>query len=318
MNRVVLVSVYAAILFVISCDRRPEGVLSDKEMVRLIADMEVAETYLRSHNAGYYNDSIRDSAVKYVLDRHGLTKAEFDSTMMWYGRNIDKYHQLFPKVEQELAARQRAVTGKDAAEIDVNDFWPYSRHFCIAANSGSDNLAFSIPVSGVARGERFNWKMRLNSGVSGNVVFGVEYENGTIGYCYQSSGASRRMDMRIQTDSSQTVKRVFGSFRLRSIDDMPLWVDSISLQSQPFDSTQYYRLNSQRTYYGPRRRTLRNDTVYDKTGSASEVSLTGKPEGSSMSESAIRKSRDKAAKMDSSVSETKSGLRIKKAVTTQP
>ncbi len=47
-----------------SCDKRPKGVLSDDEMVRLIADIEVAEVYMQQHNSGYYNDSVRDSAVQ--------------------------------------------------------------------------------------------------------------------------------------------------------------------------------------------------------------------------------------------------------------
>lgn len=83
-----------SLMLLSSCDKRPKGVLSDDEMVRLIADIEVAEVYMQQHNSGYYNDSVRDSAVQWALERHGLTKADFDSTMTWYGRNIDEYRDL--------------------------------------------------------------------------------------------------------------------------------------------------------------------------------------------------------------------------------
>ena len=47
--------------------------------------------------------------------------------MTWYGRNIDEYRDLYGKVDVELAARQRAVTGMEDTDIVSTDLWPYSR-----------------------------------------------------------------------------------------------------------------------------------------------------------------------------------------------
>ncbi len=262
-------------LLVVSCNKRPKGVLSDDEMVGLIADMQVAEVYMQQHNSGYYNDSVRDSAVQWALDKHGLSKADFDSTMTWYGRNIDDYLNLFGKVDAELAKRQNKAIGETEKNLVSADLWPYSRHIMISENSPSNGLAFSLPLNDLSKGERITWKMRLRGLPSGNVLLGVDYDNGTSSYMYQSPNGNSKIDMTLQTDSSYNVKRVFGYVRVKEDHSLPVWIDSIALQRIPIDSTEYYRIHSQRRYSGLHKRVRtseRKDTIEEdsKTGAILE------------------------------------------------
>ncbi len=261
----------------VSCNKRPEGVLSDDEMVGLIADMEVAEAYMQQHNSGYYNDSIRDSAVQWALDRHSLSKADFDSTITWYGRNIDDYYNLFIKVDAELARRQRKTLGETEQSMVSTDLWPYSRHILISENGTSNGLAFSLPMEDLPKGERITWKMRLKGLSSGCILLGVDYENGSSGYKYQTHNGNSRIDMTLQTDTARTVKRVFGYVRAKEDHTLPIWIDSIALQRIPLDSTEYYRIHSQRRYSGFHKRIMAHenkDTIneYSKTGAILEDS----------------------------------------------
>ena len=232
------------------CNKRPRGVLSDDEMVGLIADMQIAEVYMQQHNSGYYNDSIRDSAVQWALDKHGLSKADFDSTMTWYGRNIDDYLNLFGKVDAELAKRQNRAIGETEKNLVSTDLWPYSRHILISENAPSNGLAFSLPLNDIPKGERITWKMRLKGLSSGNVLLGVDYDNGMSSYTYQTQNGNSKIDLTLQTDTAYNVKRVFGYMRTKEDHSLPIWIDSIALQQLPLDSTEYYRIHSQRKYSG--------------------------------------------------------------------
>ncbi len=232
------------------CNKRPRGVLSDDEMVGLIADMQIAEVYMQQHNSGYYNDSIRDSAVQWALDKHGLSKADFDSTMTWYGRNIDDYLNLFGKVDAELAKRQNRAIGETEKNLVSTDLWPYSRHILISENAPSNGLAFSLPLNDIPKGERITWKMRLKGLSSGNVLLGVDYDNGMSSYTYQTQNGNSKIDLTLQTDTAYNVKRVFGYIRTKEDHSLPIWIDSIALQQLPLDSTEYYRIHSQRKYSG--------------------------------------------------------------------
>lgn len=242
--------VVVALLLGAGCNKRPKGVLSDDEMVGLIADMQIAEVYMQQHNSGYYNDSIRDSAVQWVLDKHGLSKADFDSTMTWYGRNIDDYLNLFGKVDAELAKRQNRAIGETEKNLVSTDLWPYSRHILISENAPSNGLAFSLPLNDIPKGERITWKMRLKGLSSGSVLLGVDYDNGMSSYTYQTQNGNSKIDLTLQTDTAYNVKRVFGYMRTKEDHSLPIWIDSIALQQLPLDSTEYYRIHSQRKYSG--------------------------------------------------------------------
>lgn len=236
------------------CDKRPEGVLSDKDMVALIADMQTAEAYMQNYNSGYASDSIRDSAVQWVLDRRGLSRADFDSTMTWYGKNIDEYRELYDKVDKELIKRQKQISGEEVAATNFSDLWPYSRHFMMTENSNTNSISFSLPGDQLQKGDRLNWKMRMNGSPAVSTVFGVEYDNGLTAFSYQNNSDFKKLDMQIQTDSSLTVKRIFGYVRVKEDRYLPVWIDSVSLQSSPLDTTQYYKVFSQRKIYPPLRR----------------------------------------------------------------
>lgn len=234
-------------MLAVSCNKRPKGVLDDKDMVALMADMQVAEAYLQSHSVpGYSTDSIRDGAVQWALDRRGLSRVEFDSTMTWYGKNLDEYRDLFAKVDKELLKRQKQIPGEIEEILNFSDLWPYSRHALISENGSSNSLTFSIPAEQLEKGDKIQWKMRMNGSPALNMLLGVDYENGGSSYSYQSNNGVAKVDMTLQTDSAVKVTRIFGYVRVKEDRYLPVWIDSISLQSTPLDSAQYYRVYSQR------------------------------------------------------------------------
>ncbi len=265
MNKLIYSYIFFSVCLISSCNKRPEGVLGEREMIGLIADMEVAESYMQTQSIIGSRSDMKESLTEYVLNKHNITKAEFDSTMTWYGKNIDEYQKLYSKVDKELMKRQQKYTGSD--DIKTNDLWQYSRHLVISEKGGGDNLAFSIPVSDVDKGDKLIWKMRLRSNSNGNLLFGVDYDNGTTSYISQNAMGNKKINLSLQTDTGKQVKRIYGYFRIDSKGEMPLWVDSISIESVPYDSLQYYNINIQRNYKGPVRKSFKNvvDTVISDT-----------------------------------------------------
>ena len=92
-------------LAIVGC--RPRGVLSNREMRDVLYDLHLTDGaiqvagYIYSHDeevAGYY---------KNVLDKHGITQAEFDSSLVWYTDNPQIFNKIYPKViarlEKDLA-----------------------------------------------------------------------------------------------------------------------------------------------------------------------------------------------------------------------
>lgn len=226
-----------------------------------MADIEIAQAYIQSKGYRDNNSENRERILNYVLEKNGMTREDFDSTLSWYGRHIDKYDDLYAKVDKELARREAKISG-NSAEMLSNDLWPYSRHLVISSKSSADNLAFSIPANELEKGDRLSWKFRLNMPTDGTALFGVRYTDGTAAYTTQNLNGDN-IEVSLQTDTALTVKDIFGNLKV-TIGRSFVGLDSLTLTSAPFDSTLYYRISSSKRFFGPKpkiRKTEKKDSI---------------------------------------------------------
>lgn len=242
-----------------ACIQRPKGVKSERQMIPVVTDMTLADTYLRT--VGGNSPEQREAMMDYVLKKHGMTRAEYDSTMVWYARNVDEYYELTDKVNKELAKKQRKMKGVSVDEMQAGDLWPYPRFAVMSPLGAYDGFNFSIPTADIEKGERLKLKMRFNGAVEGDAILGVEYENGVSNF-QTSSLRGSRLEMNLQTDTALKVKRIFLNMVTENELKRTILADSISLAALPFDSVQYYQIHSLRRYAPPtRRKPVANDTV---------------------------------------------------------
>lgn len=250
------------VLMLSGCSGKPKNVLSENKMVSLVADLELAESYFRMDASDSYDENTKSAVLEGILQKHGLTKAEFDSTMTWYGKNSDVYQKLLEKVDRELSDRQARIVGETPLEETITDMWPYQRHFGLNSISNSDNLSFSVGNSDLIPGERIKWNMNLNKPHEGNLMLGVEYDNGVSHYSYQNLYGQKKLEITLQTDTAHRVKRFFGLLRFANLKRETVFIDSVMLGKLPFDSTQYYRIFSQRKRFPPQlKRAQEGDTI---------------------------------------------------------
>lgn len=233
----------------VSCTDRPDNVPSDSKMVKIMADMEMAQAYLQSKGRGENSMENREKILNYVLRKNGMTREDFDSTLAWYGRHIDIYDDLYAKVDKELARRESKISG-NSVEMLSTDLWPYSRHLVISSKSSANNLAFSIPTTEIEKGDRLTWKFRLNTPSEGTALLGVRYSDGSASYTSQTLNGDN-IEVFLQTDTSRIVRDIYGNLRV-NLSRSFVGLDSLSLSSAPYDSTIYYRINTSKRYFGPK------------------------------------------------------------------
>lgn len=257
---IIAATIMAAILAT-GCTHRPDGVLSEKKMVKLQSDIEFARGYAGTQRTGLNRNNSTDLYLDAVLADNGVTREQYDSTMRWYTRNLDEYITLCDKVEQELHARQAKYDGEQNTPKAEDDLWPWVRHAVIWPGSESGTLRFSIPAEEVDPGSRINLKMRLRTPSEVNTMLGVEYRDGSYSYISRQDNSRNKLDYTLQTDTAQTVKRIFGYVTSIRTADLPISIDSIGLTKLPIDSTQYYRINTQRRYGKPVKKIKKTETT---------------------------------------------------------
>lgn len=83
-----------ALVASVGCNRVPGHVIPPDDMAEIMADLNTAEAVAETNHAMFPNDSTRRVLRQSIYMAHGITEADFDSSMMWYGRNIDRYVEM--------------------------------------------------------------------------------------------------------------------------------------------------------------------------------------------------------------------------------
>lgn len=238
------------------CDKRPKGTLSENDMVDLLTDIELAHAY-RSVSGVSPDRKEKEALTAAVLAKHNVSQEQLDSSVAYYGRNIDEYYKLYQQVENNLRAR----SGRLEEAISEDDIWPYSRFAAFMKGQISDGIVFSFPADNIDPGSSLDWKMHLSSHEAVEAILGVEYDNGTTSIARTKTLANNNsLSVSLTTDTAYVAKRIFGSAFV-SGNAAPLWADSIKLLKNEYDSLNYLRTRHQKRIYPVSAKREKEDTT---------------------------------------------------------
>jgi hypothetical protein len=83
---------------------RPRGVLSNREMRDVLYDLHRADGAIQVAGYNYSHDQEVAGYYKNVLDKHGITQEQFDSSLVWFTDNPQIFNKIYPKVLERLEA----------------------------------------------------------------------------------------------------------------------------------------------------------------------------------------------------------------------
>lgn len=107
------------VLCLTSC--RPKGILHSWEMRRVLVDLHKTDALLQV--TGQYHIPTEEKAIYYaqVLQKHGITQAEFDSSLVWYTAHPQLFDKIYPKVLNDLKAEEEAFLAQYSEELALID-----------------------------------------------------------------------------------------------------------------------------------------------------------------------------------------------------
>lgn len=88
-----------------SCDSRPSMVLSKEDTAQLLADIHEAEGMADQNYTLYQTDSMKRVLRQAVYEKHGVDQQQVDSTLAWYGYHMDKFKDVYDRVNEILEKR---------------------------------------------------------------------------------------------------------------------------------------------------------------------------------------------------------------------
>ncbi len=83
----------------VACKNKiPSKVIQPSKMENILYDYHLAQAMGDEFSGG--ENYKKDLLIQYVFKKHRVTKAEFDSSMVWYTRNMDKLNDIYKNVKK--------------------------------------------------------------------------------------------------------------------------------------------------------------------------------------------------------------------------
>jgi hypothetical protein len=235
----------------VSCSRVPKDVLPEKKMRKVLYDMQIAEAMVETDYNHYRTNEEKQQLYDAVFAKHRITQPEYDSSLVWYGENMDLYMRIYKLVlkdiEKNIAAmgdiKQDPLSGemstKDSLDIwiqkDAFAFKPenmYARSVfdikpTIPYTQGS-RYVFAFDVWGLSPSMRYKPRVKL-SVVQGDTIVTVNKEITEDGH----------FEAVLKTIEARPVNRIFGyifinhaeKYRHIYLDDIQLMKYNKSLEA---------------------------------------------------------------------------------------
>ena len=218
----------AGLALLTACEvKRPKGVLTEAKMEEVLYDYHLAKVMADEvpYNEAYRRPIYRDG----VFVKHGITEAEFDSSMVWYTRHTDQLAKMYEHITQRFKQANDAVNhlialrDMPALEMPSGDsveVWALHRHEVLTPFPLSSRIHFELTADTTFH-ERDSLCFLLDYRYHGQrtdslqkAVMGLtlHFKNDSVLHAWQRLQAvgPARMELALQSDTLGALRNVSG------------------------------------------------------------------------------------------------------------
>ena len=219
-------------------------------MRTVLYDMQVAEALVETKNESFVTSDARQAVYDAVFAKHNITQAEYDSSLIWYGKHIDLYMNLYTLVLRDVNKsiellgdiKPDPLSG-DVSAKDSIDIWIFNRSFSFKPDRVFNTLSFDIApkipyssgssyvlgisVWGIPPDLKHKPKIHI-SAIQADTIISVNKEIPGDGY-YEAV---------IKTVATKQVKQVYGYITVNNADALyhRIYLDDINLMKYNYGS----------------------------------------------------------------------------------
>lgn len=93
--------------------------MSSRQMRKVLIDIHKTEGAIQAAGVRYDAYEERDMYYAQVLEKHGITQAQFDSSIVWYTAHPQFFNKIYPKVLKEIEAEEEAFVAAHQDELST-------------------------------------------------------------------------------------------------------------------------------------------------------------------------------------------------------
>lgn len=175
--------------------KRPKGILSESKMEKVMVDYHLAQGMAEAAESGDV-EATRYKYIQAVFKKHHITEAEFDSSLVYYFENSEKFLEIYKNVSLKVQA-QAEKFGVDARATqnqyshltnqgDTANIWTDHTNACIIPDKLHNIYQFVLTSDSTYQaGDAFIWHFHtqyITPGIDREAfaVLTLQYENDSV------------------------------------------------------------------------------------------------------------------------------------------
>ena len=229
-----------------ACGKKiPDDIIQPDAMQDLLYDYHLASTM--SSSLPYTESYQKDAYFDYVFQKHHVTEAEFDSSMVWYTRHAEElatiYRSLQERLEREEKQMKEQVAKRDN-QIDVSmsgdtvDVWQDRTLYWLSTSSLTNKVVFDLKTDTTFKSQdamelQADFHFIPSKATSGKAVMALNFyfDNDSVQGLTRIVTRPGKQRLYLRPDSAFTIQSVSGFIYYSNNEhpDASLLVDDIRL-----------------------------------------------------------------------------------------
>ncbi|MDR0233069.1 MAG: DUF4296 domain-containing protein [Dysgonamonadaceae bacterium] len=160
----------STLLFVLLLSACGKKVLSEKKMEDVLFDIHLAEATISDNYRDFRNDEKKQELYAGIFKKHGITQEQFDTSLVWYGRNLDKYLIVYDNLTKRYATLAENINTeielqqKQAALSDLNQVyvWNGTTPVILTSLPGKNMVDFNLNLDTIQLSPKEYYEFAFN------------------------------------------------------------------------------------------------------------------------------------------------------------
>ena len=207
----------------------PKGILSESKMERVLHDYHMAQSMAEREAENF--EQKRHLYIQKVFEKHKITEAQFDSSMVWYSSHAtylqDIYNRLSERLDEEAKALGVATGDKDlfanlSNQGDTANIWSEKDFYVLRPTPTDNKMTFTIKADTSFRYRdqilwRFNSLFVYSEGMrEAYAALMIRYENDSVESSLLRISVDQSIELKLTADSILKIKEISGFIYLNN------------------------------------------------------------------------------------------------------
>lgn len=212
----------AAVSFWGCGNKIPADIIQPVEMENLLYDYHIANTL--GADLPYSEGYKKNAYFAYVFEKHHVTEAEFDSSMVWYSRHSGELSAIYDNLKKRFetdSERMKQLASRHNGEISVSmsgdtvDIWQDRSFYWLTSSPYTNKVQFELKADTSFKPKdmlAFEADMSFLPPQEGKAVMGIKvtFENDSVQGMTRMVDASGRQCLLLSPDSAFEYKNISG------------------------------------------------------------------------------------------------------------